>query len=178
MDLIFRCVNANPPRNVINERLCNLKAHTGTEEVSLRAYLERQAVTTFKPENVHTVIPRIFTNDVAGLVDFLRIVFGAHGKLRSEAPTEMRIGDSIVMISSGGSVREPMPACLYVYVEDTDDAYRPALAAGAESIESPANMPYGDRRATIRDRWANIWQIATYRGENTERQRQARGTRR
>lgn len=43
---------------------------------------------SFKPENVHTVIPRIFTDDVAGLVDFLRIVFGADGELRSEAPTE------------------------------------------------------------------------------------------
>jgi uncharacterized glyoxalase superfamily protein PhnB len=91
-------------------------------------------------------------------------VFDAEGELRVAAPTEIRIGDSVVMISDGSGVREAMPAFLYVYVENADETYRPAIAAGAESIERPADMPYGDRRATIRDPWANMWQIATYRG--------------
>jgi uncharacterized glyoxalase superfamily protein PhnB len=56
-----------------------------------------------------------------------------------------------------------MPAFLYVYVENADETYRQAIAAGAESIETPADMPYGDRRATVRDSWANVWQIATCR---------------
>src|SRR5882757_4332604 len=112
----------------------------------------------FKPYGWHTVTPRVFTDDVAGLVRFLKIVFGAQGELRSGAPTEMWIGDSIVMISDGGGVRAPMPACLYVYVADADETYRGAVAAGAESIEPPADMPYGDKRATVRDPWANIWQ--------------------
>jgi uncharacterized glyoxalase superfamily protein PhnB len=56
-----------------------------------------------------------------------------------------------------------MPAFLYVYVDDADEAYWRAIAAGAESIETPADVPYGDRRAMVRDSWANIWQIATYR---------------
>ena len=95
---------------------------------------------------------------------FLRTVFDAEGELRVGAPTEIRIGNSVVMISDGGGVREAMPAFLYVYVENADDTYRRAIAAGAESIERPADMPYGDRRATVRDPWANMWQIATYRG--------------
>jgi len=119
---------------------------------------------TFKPDGWHTVTPRVFTEDVAGLVGFLKIVFGAVGKLQSGAPTEMRIGDSTVMISDGGGEREPMPACLYVYVENADETYQRAIAAGAESIERPADMPYGDRRATVRDSWGNVWQIATYGG--------------
>jgi uncharacterized glyoxalase superfamily protein PhnB len=56
-----------------------------------------------------------------------------------------------------------MPAFLYVYVADADQTYERAIAAGAEAIETPTDMPYGDRRATVRDSWANIWQIATYR---------------
>ncbi|WP_370169405.1 hypothetical protein [Bradyrhizobium elkanii] len=60
-------------------------------------------------------------------------------------------------------MREAMPAFLYVYVQNTDETYRRAIAAGAESIELPADTPYGDRRATVRDSWANVWQIATYR---------------
>ncbi len=75
-----------------------------------------------------------------------------------------RIGDSVVMISDGGGEREAMPAFLYVYVENADETYQRAIAAGAESIERPGDMPYGDRRATVRDSWGNVWQIATYRG--------------
>ena len=119
---------------------------------------------TFKPDGWRTVTPRVITDDVAGLVGFLKIVFGAIGELQSGAPTEMRIGDSIVMISDGGGAREAMPAFLYVYVENVDETYQRAIAAGAQSIERPADMPYGDRRAMVRDSWGNVWQIATYRG--------------
>jgi PhnB protein len=119
---------------------------------------------TFKPDGRRTVIPRVITDDVAGLVGFLKIVFGAIGELQSGAPTEMRIGDSVVMISDGGGAREAMPAFLYVYVENADETYQRAIAAGAQSIERPADMPYGDRRAMVRDSWGNVWQIATYRG--------------
>src|SRR5262245_63171598 len=69
----------------------------------------------FKPDGWHTVTPRVFTNDVAGLVGFLRTVFDAGGELRCGAPTEIRIGDSVVMISDGGRVREAdtgLPLCL------------------------------------------------------------------
>ena len=117
-----------------------------------------------KPVGWPAVLPRIFTSDVAGLTGFLRTVFGADGELRSGAPTEIRIGDSIILVSDGGGEREPMPAFLYVYVDNVDEAYHRAIAAGAESIETPSDMPYGDRRATVRDSWANVWQIATYRG--------------
>jgi PhnB protein len=117
----------------------------------------------FKPDGRPTVTPRIFTEDVAGLVRFVKTVFGATGELQSAAPTEMTMGESIVMISDGGGLREAMPACLYVYVENADETYARAMAAGAQSIEPPADMPYGDRRATVRDSWSNIWQVATYR---------------
>ncbi|MCA3871704.1 MAG: VOC family protein, partial [Burkholderia sp.] len=28
--------------------------------------------------------------------------------------------------------------------------------------EAPADMPYGDRRAMVKDAWGNVWQIATH----------------
>ena len=119
---------------------------------------------TFKPGGRRTVTPRLITDDVAGLVGFLKIVFGADGELQAGAPTEMRIGDSTVMISDGGGAREAISAFLCVYVENADETYQRAIAAGALSIERPGDMPYGDRRATVRDSWGNVWQIATYRG--------------
>jgi len=65
-----------------------------------------------------------------------------------ELPPKFGSGDSIVMVSDGGGVREPLAGFLYVYVEDADAVYRMAINAGAVSIEAPADMPYGDRRAT------------------------------
>jgi uncharacterized glyoxalase superfamily protein PhnB len=115
----------------------------------------------YKPPGWRAVTPRLFTTDVAGLVQFLKIVFDAEGDLHADRPSELRIDDAIVMVSDGGGIREPMPTCLYVYVPDADSTYRRAIAAGAESVEAPADMPYGDRRATVRDQWGNIWQIAT-----------------
>ncbi len=116
----------------------------------------------FQPDGWHTVTPRIFTKDVSGLVEFLKIVFHATGDYRIGAPTEVRIGDSIVMVSGEGE-REAMSAFLYVYVEDADETYQRAIVAGSELIEEPGDTPYGDRRAMVRDRWSNSWQIATHR---------------
>ena len=115
----------------------------------------------FKPADWPTVIPRLFTADVEGLVAFLRTVFAATGDVHPGRPAELRIGDSLLMISDGAGLRDPTSAFLYVYVSDTDAAWRRATAAGAESIEAPLDLPYGDRRAMVRDPFGNTWQIAT-----------------
>jgi PhnB protein len=119
--------------------------------------------TDFKPAGWPTVVPRLVTSDVQGLVTFLRSTFGAHGDLSPGRPAEMKISDSIILVSDGDGIRQPSAAFLYVYVEDTDGTFRRAIEAGAEEIEPPADMPYGDRRATVQDPWGNTWQIATRR---------------
>jgi uncharacterized glyoxalase superfamily protein PhnB len=115
------------------------------------------------PEGWHSVTPRLFADDVPGLVEFLKQAFGAAGDAEIE-PCQIKIGDSLVMVSST-SVRQVMPAFLYLYVEDTDAAYQRALSAGAESLEEPQDMHYGDRRAMVKDPGGNIWQIATHNKE-------------
>jgi uncharacterized glyoxalase superfamily protein PhnB len=105
-----------------------------------------------------SVTPRIVTDDVEGCVAFLRRVFDAKGELHEDRPAEMRIGDSLVMVSGAGP-RDAFPAFLYVYVSDADQVYEKALAAGATSIEAPSDLPY-DRRAMVRDAFGNVWQIA------------------
>jgi PhnB protein len=119
---------------------------------------------SYLPEGRHSVTPRLITSDVAGLVDFIRLVFEAQGDHVPGRPVELKLGDSIIMVSDGGGIRPSMPGMLYVYVADTDAAFRSATKAGAEIIEPPGDMPWGDRRATVADRWGNIWQIATYLG--------------
>lgn len=116
----------------------------------------------FQPDGWPTVTPRIVVPDPENLIEFVRAVFHARGEFRAGLPAEIRIGDSVVMISGGDGLREPMRAFLYVYVEDTDAVYRRAIAAHAVSLEAPADLPYGDRRAMVRDPWGNRWQIATH----------------
>ncbi|MDH7798533.1 MULTISPECIES: VOC family protein [unclassified Beijerinckia] len=112
-------------------------------------------------EGLHAVTPRLITADVAGLVEFIRLVFNAEGEAIENRPVELKIAGSTIMVSDGGGIRPSMPGMLYVYVPDTDATCRSAEAAGAEIIEPPSDMPWGDRRATIADQWGNIWQVAT-----------------
>ena len=116
----------------------------------------------FTPDGWHTVTPRIVVHGARQLVEFVQQVFGASGEYRVDRPAVITIGDSLVMISDAG-IRDPMPAFLYVYVEDADATYGRALAAGAKSLEAPVDVPYGDRRGMVADAWGNTWQIATHK---------------
>jgi uncharacterized glyoxalase superfamily protein PhnB len=93
----------------------------------------------------------------------VRKVFDATGEYQGERPSDIKIGDSLIMISEVG-VRDVTTCFLYVYVRDTDAAYERALAAGARSLEEPLETPYGDRRCMVEDPWGNTWQIATAKG--------------
>ena len=86
-------------------------------------------------------------------------MFGAIGEIPPDRPAEVRIGDSLILITPA-TQRELFPAFLYVYVDDADEVYRRALAAGASSLELPLDTPYGDRRAMVRDPFGNVFQIA------------------
>ena len=116
------------------------------------------------PAGWHTLTPRLVVHEPARLFQFLKEAFGATGEFREDRPSVMKIGDSLVMISSVGP-RDAMPAFLYLYVDDTDATYRWALQAGAVSLEEPAETPYGDRRGMVQDPSGNVWQIATYKGD-------------
>ena len=63
----------------------------------------------------------------------------------------------------GGATEQwpPAPAAMYVYVEDTDAAYKRGLGAGATSLQEPADQFYGDRSAGVKDPFGNQWFIGT-----------------
>lgn len=108
----------------------------------------------------HTVTPRLFVADEAGQIEFFRRTFDATGDIQEFGPTELSIGDSIVMVSGASSEREAFRAFLYIYVDNADATYERALEAGAASLEAPLDTPYGDRRAMVRDPFGNVLQIA------------------
>jgi uncharacterized glyoxalase superfamily protein PhnB len=115
----------------------------------------------FQPDGWNTVTPRIITSKPEEMIRFVKEVFRGQGEFHVNRPAEIRIGDSLIMISDGGGLREAVSAFLYVYVENVDETYRRAVEAGAETLELPSDQPYGDRRAMVKDAWGNLWQMAS-----------------
>jgi PhnB protein len=126
------------------------------------------------PKGFHTLTPYPIAQDAAGLIDFLKQTFDAEEKFRAVGSAggihaEVRLGDSMLMLGGGGpglSWRgESQPMAFHVYVEDTDAVYQRAVAAGAVSIQPPADQIYGERSGSVKDLAGNYWYIATYKGD-------------
>ncbi|HTW22601.1 MAG TPA: VOC family protein [Candidatus Baltobacteraceae bacterium] len=115
-----------------------------------------------------SVTPHLYAAEPMQLIEFIEKAFGAKEIYRAEMPgggiphAQVRIGDSIVALAGGRGPYTPQPSTLHLYVPDTDAAYRQALAAGAASIQPPADQPYGDRSAGVTDPFGNRWFIATH----------------
>lgn len=120
------------------------------------------------PKGYHSVTPYLFVRGVADLIDFLILAFDAEEKERMSLPdgvvahAEVKIGDSIVMLGEASGKHKPLPAMLYLYVNDVDTTFKRALEAGATSIREPRNEFYGDRSGGVQDAFGNQWWIATH----------------
>jgi PhnB protein len=120
------------------------------------------------PEGYHSVTPFLTVRDAAAVLAFLKGAFDAQEThvMRDAAGAirhvELRIGDSPVMLGQSSGDWKPMPASLYVYVEDADAVYARALQAGGTTLREPANQYYGDRNAGVTDPSGNSWWIATH----------------
>ena len=131
------------------------------------------------PDGYHTVTPYLVVPDVEALIEFTKQAFDAKETERVPGPdgavthAEVRIGDSVVMMGRAQPPNPPIPAMLYLYVEDTDAVYRRALEVGATSVMEPADQFYGDRNAGVKDAAGNQWWIAT-RKENVSPEELAR----
>jgi uncharacterized glyoxalase superfamily protein PhnB len=120
------------------------------------------------PEGYHTVVPYVVAADAEALLEFLKTGLKAKEVEVMRYPDgrvwhgDVMIGDSHVMLSQATERHPAMPATLYLYVPDTDAAYRTALAAGATSVMEPATQFYGDRNAGVKDSNGNMWYFGTH----------------
>jgi PhnB protein len=120
------------------------------------------------PEGYHAVTPYMIIEGAAKCIDFVKETFDAREIMRMPGPNgtighaEVRIGDSVLMMSDGNEMFPPMPCSLYVYVNDVDATYKRALKAGAVVVKEPADQFYGDRSASVKDSCGNIWGIGTH----------------
>ncbi|MGH7725610.1 MAG: VOC family protein [Candidatus Eiseniibacteriota bacterium] len=117
-------------------------------------------MTESAPTGRQTLTVRIVVEDPASLIGFLKRVFAATGEVYTDIPSQIVIGNSVLMVSKAGP-RDVFPAFLYAYVEDADATCARAIEAGALLLEPAWDTPYGDRRGMVRDPWGNVWQIAS-----------------
>jgi len=121
------------------------------------------------PEGYHSITPYLVVDGASRLIDFLKQAFGAEETFRMPMPdgkighAEVKIGDSVVMMGDAGAQMPPMPAMLYLYVNDADTTYKRALQAGATSLNEPMDQFYGDRSGAVKDPVGNHWWIATHK---------------
>jgi uncharacterized glyoxalase superfamily protein PhnB len=79
---------------------------------------------------------------------------------------EISLGPGIVMLGQG----DPADRGIYVAVEDADEHYERAQAAGAEIVREIEDTEYGSREYTARDPEGNVWSFGTYRPAVTGRE--------
>ena len=114
-----------------------------------------------------TVTPYLVVDDATSEIAFLESAFAATLTTAAHDPqgrlmhAEIRIGDSIVMLGEAGGDVKALPAAIYLWVENVDDVYAKALAAGATSIRVPEDQPYGHRNAGVRDGSGISWWIGS-----------------
>jgi len=123
--------------------------------------------TTHKPAGYSTVSPYLIVNGAERTIAFLTTVFGARELRRFPDPdgtirhAEVRVDDSVLMLTDGGPGYPPVPCHVHVYVPDVDAAYQRALAAGGESVQPPTKKDDADRRGGVRDPGGTTWWIGT-----------------
>jgi len=121
------------------------------------------------PEGYHTLTPYLVVDGAEKIVQFMKNAFGAQfvfepmmrpdGKIMH---AELKIGDSVVMISDASERAKATSAMLYVYVPNVDAVYQKALKAGGTSVMEPTDMFYGDRSGGVTDPAGNHWHIGTH----------------
>src|SRR5688572_20876496 len=95
----------------------------------------------YKPPGHTSVSPYLTCDGAARTIEFLVRVFDAVELMRipndrgGVMHAEVRIDDSVVMLSDGAPGFPPTPSNVHVYVPDVDATYRRALEAGAESVQ-------------------------------------------
>jgi len=132
----------------------------------------KEATMTVKPipDGYHAVTPYLTVRGAAKVIEFLKKAFGAETVFEPmKRPdglimhAELKIGDSRVMLADASEQCQPTQAQLYVYVPNADATYKRAIAAGAISSMTPADMFYGDRSGSVKDPSGNTWFIATHK---------------
>jgi PhnB protein len=129
------------------------------------------------PAGYHSITPYLIIDGAARAIDFYRRAFDAKELMRIPSPhdqighAEIKIGDSVIMMADEHpemDARSPThfggsPVTILLYVEDVDNQFKQALAAGATEVRPVADQFYGDRSGTLKDPFGHNWHLSTHK---------------
>lgn len=128
----------------------------------------------YKPENYNSLSPYLIADEAGELATLLKAVFNASELRRYEhangkiAHLELKIDDSVLMISNSTDTYPATTTILHLYVPDVFKTFETALQHGCKSIEKPVNRPGDpDTRGSFYDSAGNHWSVST-QGNLTE----------
>ena len=126
------------------------------------------------PAGFRTVTPYLFITGTADALEWYKKAFNAKEVRRQTTPegtimhAQIRIGDSIVMMSDGidtGSVRSPKSlgattSTMHIYSKNVDKLFQQALDAGAKVTMPLDNQFWGERYGQVVDPFGHSWSIS------------------
>lgn len=113
---------------------------------------------------VRSLFPILISRDLPRLVSFYE--HALHGRVRYRFGSPIQ--DDYVSLSVGeaslGIGRDPAApvagtgdrVSLWFYVDDVDSAFARWMTAGGDVVQEPADMPWGERAAQVRDPDGNL----------------------
>lgn len=127
------------------------------------------------PDGYNTINSFIITERASAMISFLTEVFGAQEVAGAHTldddglllHSELKIGDSTVMVADRKPDWPFTPSLLQVYVDDLDATLAAAQQLGATVVTTPTDF-YGDILARIVDPWSNMWWVYQHSGEVPE----------
>lgn len=136
---------------------------------------------SFRPKGFHTLTPHLQCDDAAAAIDWYKKALGAEEVGRSLDPngkvmhSELRFGDSPMYLNDvmhGKGPRElgGSPAAFWLYVENSDAAFKRAVDAGAKVQMPLEDQFWGDRGGAVLDPAGYVWWIATRKEDLTKQE--------
>jgi PhnB protein len=127
------------------------------------------------PEDFHTITPQLVVNGVATAIEWYTRALGANELLRNTAPdgtsimhAELLLGDSrfFVVDEFPEGAKSPRSlggtgVTLHLYVENVDELFDRAVAAGGDVVMPVADQFWGDRYGILADPFDHRWSIAS-----------------
>jgi len=113
---------------------------------------------------VRSLFPILLTRDLTGLVRFYENALDGRVAYRFGSGDEddyvsLQLGQTSLGIGRDPDALPPSVgdrAALWFYVDDVDATYGAWLAAGGHAEQEPADMPWGERVAQVRDPGGNL----------------------
>ena len=169
-----------PGRSLLTRKICHSRKFVN--EPLHRGVKRQEEIMSpkvkFIPDGASAVTPYLIEDKASEMIDFYKKVFGAIETMRFDQPdgrlghAELKINGATIMLAdefpemgilspkSVGGARSPVS--IHLYVENVDDVYKRALAAGATSLREPADQFYGDRNAQVKDPSGHCWDLSTH----------------